>query len=477
MSVQLTHPKLIQGGMGIAVSSWKLAKSVSEAGQLGVVSGTAIDSVLVRRLQDGDLSGHMRRALSCFPDQAFALEILKRYFKEFGRVSDESYLTAPKLSLNPQDFATQLLVAASFVEVWLAKEGHDGLVGINFLEKVQLATPASVYGAILAGADYIIMGAGIPSELPALITSLTNGSPTTLSIDVDGATKKYVLRFDPALIKGVDISKLSRPKFLAIISSHALAAYLNRDEQTRPDGFIVEGPTAGGHNAPPRGQTPVGPDGQSQFTDRDLADLTKVAAIGLPFWLAGGYATPEKLEEAISLGAVGVQAGSIFALANESGFTSELKTEVLHEISSGTVEIRTDPTSSSTGFPFKVVSVPGSLSDVANYEERPRLCDLGYLRVPFERTGKGIGYRCSAEPSNTYIFKGGADTDLEGTKCLCNALMTNIGLGQIRPDGYKELPLVTLGSDTTAERELLLKYPTGWSAKQAVEYLLGTVVD
>ena len=114
---------------------------------------------------------------------------------------------------------------------------------------------------------------------------------------------------------------------------------------------------------------------------------------------------------------------------------------------------------------------------MANYQERPRLCDLGYLRVPFERAGKGIGYRCSAEPRNTYIFKGGADTDLEGTKCLCNALMTNIGLGQIRPDGYKELPLVTLGSDTTAERELLLNYPTGWSAKQAVEYLLGTVVD
>jgi NAD(P)H-dependent flavin oxidoreductase YrpB (nitropropane dioxygenase family) len=406
-----------------------------------------------------------------------ALEILKRYFKEFGRASDESYLTAPKLSLHPQDFATQLLVAASFVEVWLAKEGHDGLVGINFLEKVQLATPASVYGAILAGADYIIMGAGIPSELPALITSLINGLPAKHSIDVDGGTKKYILRFDPALIKGVDISKLTRPKFLAIISSHALAAYLNRDEQTRPDGFIVEGPAAGGHNAPPRGQTPIGPDGQSQFTDRDLADLTKVAAIGLPFWLAGGYATPEKLEEAISLGAVGVQVGSIFAVANESGFTSELKTEVLHEISSGTFEIRTDPTSSSTGFPFKVVSVPGSLSDAAKYEQRPRLCDLGYLRVPFERTGKGIGYRCSAEPSNTYVFKGGADTDLEGTKCLCNALMTNIGLGQIRPDGYKELPLVTLGSDITAERELLLKYPKGWSAKQAVEYLLGTVVD
>ena len=31
----------------------------------------------------------------------------------------------------------------NFVEVWLAKEGHDGLVGMNFLEKVQLATPSA----------------------------------------------------------------------------------------------------------------------------------------------------------------------------------------------------------------------------------------------------------------------------------------------------------------------------------------------
>jgi len=60
---------------------------------------------------------------------------------------------------------------------------------------------------------------------------------------------------------------------------------------------------------------------------------------------------------------------------------------------------------------------------------------------------------------------------------MCPLKEQVIRLGQIRPDGYKELPLVTLGSDITAERELLLKYPTGWSAKQAVEYLLGTVVD
>ena len=55
------EPIIIQGGMGVAVSSWKLAKAVAVTGQLGVVSGTAVDAVMVRRLQLGDRGGHLRR--------------------------------------------------------------------------------------------------------------------------------------------------------------------------------------------------------------------------------------------------------------------------------------------------------------------------------------------------------------------------------------------------------------------------------
>ncbi|MGI9429139.1 MAG: nitronate monooxygenase, partial [Bythopirellula sp.] len=60
---ETTHPIIIQGGMGVAVSAWQLAKAVSLTGQLGVVSGTSLDAVLVRRLQSGDVGGHLRRAL------------------------------------------------------------------------------------------------------------------------------------------------------------------------------------------------------------------------------------------------------------------------------------------------------------------------------------------------------------------------------------------------------------------------------
>ena len=66
----MTEPLIIQGGMGAGVSNWVLARAVSKTGQLGVVSGTALDSILARRLQTGDLDGAMRRALAAFPDAA-----------------------------------------------------------------------------------------------------------------------------------------------------------------------------------------------------------------------------------------------------------------------------------------------------------------------------------------------------------------------------------------------------------------------
>src|SRR3989344_369846 len=93
--MKYSHPIIIQGGMGIAVSDWKLAKTVSKTGQLGVVSGTAINSVLVRRLQDGDLDGNTRRAMKAFPSQSIAQKILETYFIEGGRPSTQPYKRAP----------------------------------------------------------------------------------------------------------------------------------------------------------------------------------------------------------------------------------------------------------------------------------------------------------------------------------------------------------------------------------------------
>src|SRR5688572_2113316 len=80
MSIDQRNPPIIQGGMGVAVSNWRLARAVSLTGNLGVVSGTMLDTVMVRRLQDGDSAGHVRRGLAHFPVPGAAEEILRRYY-------------------------------------------------------------------------------------------------------------------------------------------------------------------------------------------------------------------------------------------------------------------------------------------------------------------------------------------------------------------------------------------------------------
>jgi NAD(P)H-dependent flavin oxidoreductase YrpB (nitropropane dioxygenase family) len=199
-----------------------------------------------------------------------------------------------------------------------------------------------------------------------------------------------------------------------------------------------------------------------------------VAALGLPFWLAGRYGTPEQVVAAQKTGAAGVQVGTLFALSEASGLTPHLRADLVARLRAGTLEVRTDALASPTGFPFKVAQLGGTLSDAGARAARPRLCDLGYLRTPFVKPAGDIGYRCPAEPVHTYLRKGGAEEDTAGRACLCNCLTTNVGLGQTRHDGYAEEPMVTLGSDLEGARRLAALHPDGWTATDAVRWLLPT---
>ncbi len=466
-------PVIIQGGMGIAVSNWELAKTVSLQGQLGVVSGTAIDNVMARRLQDGDLSGNTRRALAQFPNQEIVKKILDKYFIEGGKAPEASYVMVPKITLEQKRDAQEILIVANFVEVWLAKEGHDGLVGINFLHKIQMTTAAGVFGAMLAGVDYIIMGAGIPRELPKLIRQLAKLEVGSVPVDVIGGPAQLTtinpLDFVPAS------TKIKKPKFLAIISVDVLGAYLARDEETRPDGFIIEHNSAGGHNAPPRGKWEFDANGEPIYGPKDIADIEKMKKLELPFWLAGTYGSPERVKDALAQGAAGVQVGTLFAISNHSGFNDKTRKQLLDKLKSNTLEVKTDVKASPTSFPIKIAKLEGHTSTTEGFAARPKLCDLGYLREPaLSETGRTI-YRCPSEPDDQFIKKGGAVEDIDGRKCLCNGLMSNIGLPQVRKDGYVEAPIVTLGSDIEGAKVLLKSHPDGYGADDAVTWLLSLV--
>ncbi len=467
------HPVVIQGGMGIAVSSWQLAREVSLRGQLGVVSGTALDGVVARTLADGDPGGHVRRALAHFPSPAMAHRVLDSYFIPGGRPDGTPYRPHPTLTITPGRAAIELSLVGNFVEVWLAKEGHDGVVGINFLQKIQTATLSATLGAMLAGVDYVLMGAGIPKEMPRVLTEFAAGRPGRLTIEVENQTKTHTAVLDPVTYLGDAVATLNRPLFLAIISLHVLGGYLARDAEIRPDGFVVEGPVAGGHSAPPRGKLALNEHGEPIYSPKDEADVEKMVALGLPFWLAGAWSTPEKVAAARAAGAVGVQCGTIFALAKESGLTDEIRDQLLYELRAGTLKVKNDALASPTGFPFKVARLPGTLSEPEVYEARNRICDLGYLRQPAEVGDGKIVYRCASEPEHMFERKGGDPAQTVGRKCLCNALFANIGMPQRRKDGYEEEPAVTLGSDLAGAHGLQAAFPDGWTGAQAVDWLLG----
>jgi len=465
--------------MGVGVSNWRLARAVAEAGQrlrarvLGVVSGTGLPVILVDRLQSGDQD--VVRALNAF-DPGTAREIMDEYLVEGAPSAKRRWKLPPKPEVLVtgkeaiKSKMTRLAVASAFVEVWLAKEGHSGPIGINVLEKVQLMHLPVLLGAMMAGVDYVLVGAGIPHQVPAVLASFARNEPASYRMDVDGSAEKHTLTLDPRrfLPRG---KGLRRPKFLLIASHHALAMRLAATVEV--DGFVMEGPSAGGHNAPARGKT-VAEDGQPIYGERDRPDLSKVAELGKPFWLAGSYGNACRLEEAKALGATGVQVGSAFALCDESGLRDEIKQELRQRIAAGTLEIKTSATASPSGFPFQIAQLEGTLSDSRVFQERKRVCSLGHLVQAYQKDeseGGGIGFRCSAEPIAAFVRKGGDAADAKESVCLCNGLGAAAGYGRMTSTGSEPV-IVTLGKDLSFYDRLPVRADGSYSAEDVVRTIL-----
>jgi NAD(P)H-dependent flavin oxidoreductase YrpB (nitropropane dioxygenase family) len=314
--------------------------------------------------------------------------------------------------------------------------------------------------------------------MPRLLAALAAHDVGRLSVTVAGALagERHEATVDPRALLGDVPAPMRRPQLLAIVSSATLAAYLARDDTTRPDGFVVEAPIAGGHSARPRGRFGLTSDGEPEYGPRDRIDVARVAALGLPFWLAGGQAGPDRLTAARAAGAAGVQVGTAFALCRESGLDEALRQRMLRGIAAGTLVVRNHPDVSPTGFPFKLVHLPGTVAEEKVYTERPRHCDLGYLRTPFRRPDGGVGYRCPAEPVDAYVRKGGSAADTADSRCLCNGLIATVALGQRRPGGHLEPPAVTLGQDLEFLAHLGRR-GADYTAADVVRYLLGAAAQ
>ncbi len=479
--------KLIQGGMGVYVSNWRLAKAVAKEKPgitAGTVSGTGLDVVYVRLLQLGDPGGHVQRALLAFDskfDVSIGKKICDKYFIENGKTATARFKNSAIQAVHPlsgkdvlppkneledpvivkMDVETiELVIATAFAEVWLAKEGHEGKVFINLMKKVELPLIYAMYGAILAGVDAIVVGAGNPDGLSEVCTKLAKQECINLDIPVlyREAGETFLLSFDPKEIGEGNLASrtMDRPAFLAIVSQENLVKALANSNSEPPDGFIIEHHTAGGHNAGPQGPMRTDSLGQPVYGELDEPDLNEVRAVNIPFWLAGGYGSRDKLANALAVGACGVQAGSVFALSIESGMKSTFKTAILNKIKQGEMDSEIVQTTlySPTGFPFKVVQVEGTLSDVDVYTNRTRVCDIGLLQQrgvtkPDEQGMRRLFQRCPAAPIEDFIRKRGLPHNTQEKRCLCNGLLATVGLGQggEKNGVYTEEPaIVTLGN-------------------------------
>lgn len=468
------HPVIIQGGMGVSVSNWRLANAVARLGQLGVVSGTALDVVMVRRLQDGDIGGHIRRAFDHFPFKKMAERLWEKYFVPGGKPESQAYAQLPMHTMDGPRESRELQILSNFVEVFLAREGHSNPVGINYLEKIQTPHLASAYGAMLAGVGYVLMGAGIPMRMPGALDRLALHETATYPLTVAGAQAgdDTTMTFDPREYMECGLAPLERPYFLPIIASNTLAITMARKANGRVDGFIIEGPTAGGHNAPPRGKLQLNDAGEPVYGERDVVDLAKMRELGLPFWLAGSYGAPEKLREARSEGAAGIQVGTAFAYSEESGMRADFKAEVIRMARQGTARVFTDRLISPSGFPFKVAQVAGTIADAAVVTKRPRICDLGYLREAYRAEEGAVEFRCPSEPVSIYLAKGGKEEDTVGRGCICNALMATAGHPQIRAGKHLESGVVTSGDEIAHLARFVPEGADSYTAEHVVNVLL-----
>jgi len=462
---------VIQGGMGVYISTPFLAKVCSCNGALGTVSGVGAERLLARILQSGDPGGHYRRALAHFPFPEVAERIVKKYFVAGGIPVGEKFKVIPAFSLRPRSDLIALSVAASFAFVWLAKEGHPEPVSVNYLEKIQIPHIYHLTGAMLAGVDFVTMGAGITLQIPGVLDAIASGGVPSYRVLVEGsAGGTKTISFDPSAFFKTKLPELKRPGFLPVVSTDVLAGLMVKKLPPGSiQGFVVELPTAGGHNAPPRTKGVFDESGQPLYGPKDAVAFEKLRALRIPFWIGGSLASPEGLGKAKALGAVGIQAGSIFALSEDSGMDPLFRAEMRRLGYRGELVIRTEARVSPTGFPFKVAQLPGTLSDPAVYAARARVCDLSALPVPYQQDDGKVGFRCPSEPVEDYLRKGGRLEDTEGARCLCNGLFSAARLGN-----PNEPPIFTIGDDVGFLPHLMQDENSSYGAIDAIAYLLST---
>jgi len=370
---------IVQGGMGVGISAHRLAGAVARAGAVGTIASIDL------RHHHADLS-----------EQA-----------KYCRDRDE--LNRLNLIALDREIKAALETAA----------GH-GLVAVNVMKAVA-AHPAYVRQACASGAQAIVMGAGLPLDLP----DLAEGYPDVALIPI----------LSDARGVAIVLKKWSRKSRL-------------------PDAIVIEHPRyAGGHLGAPNPADLV----NARFDFAEVLpgifkvfDDLGIARDRIPVIVGGGINSHEKLLAALALGAAAVQLGTPFAVTDEGDAHPNFKRVLLDAKAEDIVTFM-----SVAGLPARAVKTPW----LANYLKRaPKLQSVA--RADPNRCA--IGLHC--------LTQCGLRDGLEkaGQFCIDSQLVAALK-GDVNKGlffrGSEPLPF---GSEVRTVRDLIGYLMTGVKAVEAV---------
>jgi nitronate monooxygenase len=325
---------IIQGGMGVGVSLHPLAKAVAQEGGLGVVSSACLDRLVSKR-------------------------------------------TGKKVNT----------YEAAYEEISLSRV-KGGFVGINIMMALVRDFSDSVKGALDAGADAIISGAGLPLSLPAI-------QPPK----------------DTALVPIVS-------------SARALDIICKKWEKLgyRPDAVVLEGPLAGGHLGFRIDQVDL----EANRLENLLPPVKDRAMKcgDFPVIVAGGIYSHDDINKFMGMGADGVQMGTRFLATEESSATEAYKQAVIGAKEDDIVVAHRP--GSPCGLPFRVIKQSPMYLSSLEARRTPK-CDKGYVLL---KDAEGNFTICPAKEDNKNYF------------CICNGLLSSSGY-----NSDKEEPLYTVGTN------------------------------
>ncbi len=261
---------VFQGGMGIGVSLSRLAAAVAKCGGVGVISAAQI--------------GYNEPDFYTNPKEA-NIRALKRNIKEAKDAV--------------KDVSSKGLIA---VNIMCASRNYDEFVK----------------GAVEAGVDMIISGAGLPTSLPGLV-------------------------------------KDSKVKIVPIVSSARAAALIIKSWTKKynrvPDAILFEGPLAGGHLGFKEEQLD---DAQDHFYETILEIKEEIEELqDCPLIAAGGIYTKEDVQKALAYGADAVQMGTRFVTTEECDVHPNFKQAYLDAKEEDMVVIK-----SPVGMPGRAIRTP-----------------------------------------------------------------------------------------------------------------------